>query len=101
MAPSSTQQPQTALLSVEDALKKFGQNPPIELMGTVAVALAREAVFGEGVMAVSTVGGKGQAKALPIDGAKRSIIKFSPYVRHFIATWRNLTKRFGQSAKLP
>ena len=37
-------------------------------MGCLAVALARESVFGEATMGVSTLSGKGSLKALPVDG---------------------------------
>ena len=85
---------------MEDALKKFGKNPPIEVMGTVAVALGREAVFWEGVMEVSTVGGKGLAKALPIDGLQeiyRTIFALCPSFHHNADEF----DKKGPGAKLP
>ena len=59
-------------VSIDEVLKQastcINGKHEIDRMGVVAVALARDAIFGEQIMRASTVDGKGSLKALLVEG---------------------------------
>lgn len=77
------------LEAVEDVLTRHKGDIEQHKYGVVAVALARRALFGRGLMAQCTFGGKGHLKLIPADGVqviKRTISSLCQQ-REFDQVW--------------
>ena len=86
--PDYSTQPKP-LVSIDEVLKRASTcnngKHEIDRMGYVAVALARDAIFGENIMRASTVDGKGSLRALPVEGLQeihRTIFSLCPSFHH-------------------
>lgn len=103
---SSASIPKSTLKAPEEVIRKYPQLRYEARAGKLAVKLARESFFSEGVLAKCTVSGCRDLPALPLEELNQlkqvMLAQFPRYwasPQEFEATWACCTEAIGQAAK--